>query len=101
MKKTLRILLCLLCIATQWQIASATHIVGGEMIYTCLGNDQYQITLKVFRDCFNGVAPFDNPASIFIFDAYGNQIACLSVSLPGSDTLSNDPGNPCLIIPPG
>src|SRR6185295_12820038 len=101
MKKALRILICGICFATPWHFASATHIVGGEMIYACLGNDQYQVTLKVFRDCFNGAAPFDNPASVFVFDANGNQVTCLSLTLPGSDTLDNDPGNPCLIIPPG
>lgn len=46
--------------------ARATHIVGGEMNYTCLGNNQYEITLTIFRDCFYGNpnAWFDNPASI-------------------------------------
>lgn len=31
--------------------ASATHISGGEIYYECLGNDQYRITLVVYRDC--------------------------------------------------
>ena len=30
--------------------ANATHIVGGEIGYRCLGGNQYEITLMVFRD---------------------------------------------------
>ena len=29
----------------------ATHFSGGEIYWTCLGNNQYQITLMVYRDC--------------------------------------------------
>lgn len=103
MKKALPILICLSCIITQWKIASASHIVGGEMSYVCLGNDQYQITLKIFRDCYNGQADFDNPTYITIYDANNVQApgSPFPVYFPGSDTLNNDPGNPCLIIPPG
>ena len=34
---------------------SATHAVGGEISYTCLGGNQYKVTLNFYRDC-NGVA---------------------------------------------
>jgi gliding motility-associated-like protein len=54
--------------------SNATHLVGGDLYYTCLGQNNYQITLKIFRDCFNGQAGFDSPAFIFIFDANNNQI---------------------------
>lgn len=50
----------------------ATHIIGGSLTYTCLGNDKYRITLNMRRDCINGVALFDAPASIGIFDSTGN-----------------------------
>lgn len=47
-----------------------THIVGGELNYKCLGDDSYEISLTIYRDCYNGNpnAFFDNPASIGIFD---------------------------------
>lgn len=48
--------------------AQATHIVGGEMTYVYLGNNNYRITLTIYRDCFYGVPPFDNPAAIGVFD---------------------------------
>jgi gliding motility-associated-like protein len=52
----------------------ATHIVGGEMYYDYLGNNQYRITLKIYRDCLNGQAQFDENASITVRDAAGNVI---------------------------
>jgi len=41
-------LLALLATATQ---VEATHFSGGEIYWTCLGNNQYRITLMVYRDC--------------------------------------------------
>ena len=46
----------------------ATHIVGGEIYYDKLSGNQYKITLKVYRDCINGVPPLDNPAFVTVFD---------------------------------
>jgi hypothetical protein len=45
---------------------TASHIVGGEMTYNCLGNNQFEIVLTIFRDCENGNpgAYFDDPASV-------------------------------------
>ena len=71
--------------------AQATHIVGGEIGYRCLGNNQYEVTLRVFRDCFYGdeLAPFDDPASIGIFDRNGLLVRNLLVTKIGNDTLTN------------
>jgi len=54
-------------------IGNATHIVGGDMTYRCIGNDNYEITLTVRRDCFNAdpEALFDAPATLGIFDHFG------------------------------
>jgi PKD repeat protein len=49
----------------------ATHIIGGDLTYRCLGNNLYEITLILRRDCINGQPPFDNPASVGIFDSSG------------------------------
>jgi len=37
------------------QQASATHLMGSDIIYRCLGNSKYEITVRVYRDC-NGVS---------------------------------------------
>lgn len=66
----------------------ATHITGGTMGYKCLGNDQYEITLKIYRDCLNGVPWFDNPVTIGVFDAQSN--ALLNSYSILYDSLSND-----------
>ncbi|MEO8734653.1 MAG: hypothetical protein ABI373_10015, partial [Flavobacteriales bacterium] len=35
--------------------AHATHALGGDLSYSCLGNHRYLVTLNFYRDC-NGVA---------------------------------------------
>ncbi len=78
----------------------ATHIVGGEIYYTCLGSNNYQITLKVYRDCLNGQAPYDNPAYVGVFNSSGTLLQTLSLSFPGSAQLPPTINNPCY-SPPG
>jgi gliding motility-associated-like protein len=62
-----------------FQDGRASHIVGGNISYRCLGPNQfginsYEIRMTMRRDCFLGAldAPFDNPASIGFFDAVTN-----------------------------
>ncbi len=47
---------------------NATHIVGGVFSLQHLSANNYQLTLKVYRDCLNGEAEFDNPATVGVFD---------------------------------
>ncbi len=96
--KKYRFLLCLMCLISTEMLA--THIVGGEMNYQCLGDDQYQITLQVFRDCETGVPYFDQPASIGVFGADNSLVYDLRVMPMGDDTLNPQLQNPCLVIPP-
>lgn len=77
----------------------ATHIVGGEIYYDCLGGNNYKITLKVYRDCYNGIPPLDDPAYIFIFDAAGSFIDSLAMPLPGTTVLPPVINNPCFTPP--
>lgn len=79
--------------------ALATHIVGGEIYYTCLGNNNYKITLKLYRDCFNGQAPFDSPAYVGIFDASGTLVNTLSMYHSGATNVPPMIISPCLIPP--
>jgi gliding motility-associated-like protein len=80
----------------------ATHIVGGEMNYTCLGDDLYEITLTIFRDCFNGNpnAWFDDPASIGVFDENNILLEEILIPLMNNDTLSPVLSSECLVVPP-
>jgi gliding motility-associated-like protein len=79
--------------------AFPTHIVGGEIYYECLGNNKYRITLKVFRDCYNGIPWFDSPAYVGVWDVNNNLVNTLELTPPGSDTLPVTINNPCIIPP--
>lgn len=78
----------------------ATHIVGGEITYVCLGNDEYAVRLTVYRDCYNGQPPFDNPASLGVYDADWNLIQDYYLYVNPDDTLPVVLENPCLVAPP-
>jgi gliding motility-associated-like protein len=83
--------------------AHATHIVGGEITYRCLGSDRYEITLIVYRDCYNGDpnAFFDNPASIGVFDSNWKLLQDRRIRFNGrDDTIAVQLSNPCLVVPP-
>ena len=64
---------CLILLMCQTSSLNATHIVGGDISYNCLGNDQYELTLTVRRDCENAAedADFDEPATISVFELNG------------------------------
>lgn len=55
-RATLRTLIPALACILLWQSeAYATHAMGGDITYECLGNNQYRVNMSFFRDC-NGVA---------------------------------------------
>ncbi len=58
--KYFKILLLLLGLSTGHSTLFATHIIGGEILYECLGNEMYEITMKIYRDCATGQACFDS-----------------------------------------
>ncbi len=96
-----KLLLLLLLAGASFARLHATHIVGGEITYRCLGNNQYEITLMVYRDCYNGIPWFDNPARLGIYNANWNLVQNLSLTYNGSnDTLPIILTNPCLTAPP-
>lgn len=81
-------------------VSQAWHIIGGEMYYTSLGGNTYEITLKVYRDC-NSATPFDNPASIGVYSSSGALQQTLTVFLQGANAVDPDLSDPCLVLPPG
>jgi hypothetical protein len=84
----------------------ATHIVGGELNYNCLGNDMYEITLTVYRDCENGnpQAYFDDPAYIGIFSEVKGELTLTGeLEMPWlgvDDTLAPILSSECFVVPP-
>ena len=80
----------------------SAHIVGGEMFYECLGNDNYEITLKIYRDCYASgpnVADFDNPAEIGIYDASGILLETVFAFYNTRTNIPPTTNNPCLQPP--
>ncbi|MGZ4059841.1 MAG: PKD domain-containing protein [Bacteroidia bacterium] len=93
-------LLFLLLFLTSFSLKNfATHIVGGEIYYDNLGGNNYRITLKVYRDCLTGLAPYDDPACVFIFNSAGTFIDSLEIPFPGSAQLPVTISNPCFTPP--
>ena len=91
----------LFIILTAWSsIGQATHIVGGELYYRYLGNNQYEIRLTVYRDCFYGVPPFDEPAYVGVWDVNNNLLNTLYLYTNGdSATVPPIINSPCFIPP--
>lgn len=79
--------------------AKATHIVGGELNYKNLGGNNYEIRLTVYRDCYVGVPPFDNPAYVGIFNSSNQLLQTLTMTFRGLDTLPPAINDPCTIPP--
>ena len=94
--KKLFIFICLLFIHFK---SSAAHLVGGEMTYTCLGNNEYEIKLIVYKVCDQG-ADFDPDALIKWYDNFNNLID--SNFFPFIEIFEIDEetvGNDCLELP--
>jgi gliding motility-associated-like protein len=79
--------------------ANATHIVGGVMDYECLGNNQYRVTLTIYRDCAPGTAPFDQSVTIAIYNSSNNLANTLNINFNGFTTLQPTISNDCFPAP--
>jgi len=79
--------------------ASATHIVGGELVYRHLGGSQYAVTLIIYRDCLSGAAAFDNPAAVGVFRANGTLFQTFNFALDSVVTLQSTINSSCVTVP--
>lgn len=87
----------------------ARHIIGGEITYECLGEGNYEFTMKIYRDCnCTNCANFDQEAFIAIYQcetgvdcqnlSQNDYAARLNVPLMEVN-LVEQPDYPCLIPP--
>lgn len=83
--------------------SNATHIIGGELYYDCLGGNTYRLTLKVYRDCNPLTAAYDDPAYISIWDGSATPtfIDTVAIAFPGAVILPIISSDPCFIAPSG
>lgn len=82
--------------------ATGTHLVGGEIFYDHLGNNEYRITLIVYRDCGptnSNNTQFDNLAPIAVYNN-GNLVTSFNVQKSPSVLVPLNTSNPCLVAPP-
>lgn len=93
------LLFVFVCILSVTKLA-ATHIIGGEITYSCLGDNKYEVKLTVFRDCYNGVPYFDDTVSIGIFNFKNELIYDLRIPRMNDDTIHQTLVGTCLAIPP-
>ncbi len=88
------------------QSSRATHLVGGEIFYEYLGNDNYGITLIVYRDCGPANAnntQFDSNVALGIFDLQNDfLVESVNIQLFSSniEQVPVELENPCFILPP-
>lgn len=81
-------------------LGMAKHLVGGEIYYDDLGGGSYKVTLKLYRDCINGSSvPFDDPATISVYDASGHFIRNIHIAFSGSQTVPSSITSPCFTPP--
>ena len=99
MKYLVSILLTLVLAAP---VAKASHIVGGEFSLQHLQDDEYVLTLKVLRDCENGVPWFNEPLYVGMFKKGSNALVNIFRfdRLISSDTL-RFVGDNCMDVPDG
>lgn len=83
---------------------NATHIVGSELFYECINpvNYTYRVTLKLYRDCINGRAQFDNVITLFIFDRNtGNAVQFINIFRPAqTPEIQPERWDNCVATPP-
>ena len=106
MKKALAYtVLFLLC----YSKAFSSHIVGGEIFYDRLNDSTYRITLKVYRDCFNGGPPLDGvndglgftPAILTVYTADSIFVGTYDIGAPIISPIVPTINNPCINPPLG
>lgn len=92
-----------ICFFTLSFTSKAAHLVGGEISYECTGGGNYEVTLRIYRDCAGGGAGFDGSITIMVFDAITNATV-KSISGVTHGNVQNVPlnlGDPCLTVPAG
>lgn len=80
--------------------SKSSHIVGGDIYYNYLGNNQYRIFISVFRDCLSNGADFDSPLPLGIFlNSTNAMVQSHNVPYAGKNNVPVTFNNPCVIPP--
>jgi hypothetical protein len=77
----------------------ASHIIGGDIYYDYLGNNQYRFFITLYRDCNSTGAQYDDPLTLTIYKANNVFFQNILVPFPGSVILPINFNNPCATPP--
>ncbi len=93
-------LLLLLLLMTPF-FSRASHMIGGDITYRCLGNNVFEITLTLYQDCLFGepqAIQQDDPAYYTIFTAGSNPVMVAEGNIRSLTTETVDPNfnNACI-----
>ncbi|MEM7372648.1 MAG: PKD domain-containing protein [Bacteroidota bacterium] len=103
MKRLIAIVGCIICLGVGSSI-KATHIVGAELFYECTDSTThtYTLTLKLYRDCINGVAGFDPIINLFVFNPVTGIRDTVVQAFAPANTPEIQPNNwgPCVAVTP-
>ena len=84
-------------------VLNATHLIGGEVVYTCLGGNQYEIKVIIYRDCgptnTNGTG-FDGDGVISIYNMNNNLVSELDHGSVFQEYVVDEFTSECLTLPP-
>jgi gliding motility-associated-like protein len=100
-QKVIFLILSFFCIS---QVLFAAHIVGGELTYECVGDNNYVFTLIVYRDCASGGAQFDSfgasniRGTVSIYNG-NNLIRNVRLNAPSIEFIPPVISNQCLEVP--
>jgi len=75
--------LALMMVAAGGEKAHATHIIGGEVTWECLGNGRYVFYLKLYRDCTqqNTAVPPNQTLTVYDKDFQDSIIGTIPLTL--------------------
>jgi gliding motility-associated-like protein len=95
-----RLFLWILILVISAPAIKAAHLIGGEITYTCQGNNLYTVSLRVYRDCQGGGAAFDGVANVAIYDINNQLIQTLGIPRGQIISLNNSlTSDPCVSVP--
>ncbi|MDR9488613.1 hypothetical protein, partial [Salibacter sp.] len=78
MKKIIFLFVLMLSMAAFNNKAKASHAAGAELSISCLGNNQYEVSLSFFRDC-SGISAPTGPQQINFTSPCGNTTATVTL----------------------
>lgn len=104
MKKNLKGWACSLCLLLTLLMplaeGYASHMIGGDVTYKCLGGNNFEITITLFQDCLYGepgALAQDNPAYYSIFRVGNNQLVVAdSTSAISTEIVNPNFSNACI-----